>query len=173
MNSPLILSQETEIGPGVKKKKGDNTHLIYFFGTHDYLWVQLPNEIIQAGDEKKRRRQIKTSNDPDRSLDCRCFSFVASVAAMEDLSRKRKRSPIEQYPIHLYYCREIERKKGSESEEFIRACEEVNQWILNPEQRQFKVFNPDVDSDDNESAEAPPPKPTPQKNKKGSTPKVA
>ena len=143
----------------MKKKRGANTHLIYFFGTHDYAWVHFPNEVVPEGKTKRRRSTPKNSfGDPDRNLFCRCFCFVSSesssspVALDETGSRKRKKSDPGQFPIHLFSCKEYERRRASSSPEFLSACEEVSKWLnQNPEEWFFKEFDPVKDSDDEDS----------------------
>ena len=154
----IFQKQEREIGPGVKKKKGVNTHLIFFFGTHDYSWVRFPNEMVQENETKRRRSSSKAPvGEPDRDLSCRCFCFVSSAPLpvsdqSEEASRKRKRPILAQYPIHLYSCKEFERRKGSKNPEFLKACEEANLWVnQDPEEWFFKEFDPAKDSDDEDS----------------------
>ena len=95
--------------------------------------------------------------DLDMDLECKCFLF-ASEGEEGGAGKKRKRvgAPAEvgafvplRYPIHLYECKEADRRAVEGGDEFEEACDGVRRWRgQDPEEWKFKEFNPDIDSDD-------------------------
>eukprot|EP00211_Chloroparvula_japonica_P006544 CAMPEP_0119123196 /NCGR_PEP_ID=MMETSP1310-20130426/3216_1 /TAXON_ID=464262 /ORGANISM="Genus nov. species nov., Strain RCC2339" /LENGTH=401 /DNA_ID=CAMNT_0007112967 /DNA_START=69 /DNA_END=1277 /DNA_ORIENTATION=+ len=153
---PARIAKLEEVGPGIRNKKQDNTHLIYFFGTKDYLWVKLPNETTGRGrDEAKRPRKAVQGQDSERDISCGCLVWAVPDDEDAMAGRKRKRTGKQHfsYPVHIFSCKRRVRVKSGKGEEFSKAVDEVIDWTQTPsEEWHFPTFIPGEDSDEEEDA---------------------
>ena len=159
---PARIAKLSEVGPGIRAKKGKNTHLLYFFGSHDYTWVRLPNESmgrVAENDAKRRRKSAQSAIDSERDISCGCLCWPEEHEEGEEdassSSKKRKRGSRQfVYPIHLFKCGKKKKMAGSKDRDFETAIEETLDWTQTPpEDWKFPVWVPGEDSDDEEALE--------------------